>query len=80
MSKETKNNKCAGCGKHIDKSACDSSWTTVITTKVTVCDDSEKGCHYIPGDRSTFCEYCAMQITKVVRDMKIAKIDKEVSQ
>ena len=65
--KETKNNTCAICGEHIDKSSCSSSWTTMIMSKMITDADNERGYDIHKGMRITLCGCCAIKVWDSVR-------------
>ena len=60
--KKTKNNTCACCGEHIDKSDIQEAWVTVTRSSFWLnCLDSkgEPQEQFVKGWRKTFCIVCA---------------------
>ena len=49
--KQTKLNTCKLCGKHIDKSSIEDSWTTITISRTFVSE----------GDRYTLCSLCSLR-------------------
>ena len=72
---ETKNNTCAVCRKHIDKSDASSSWLTLIRARFfgdahpENKRDVKKGYHLYKGNRLTLCSLCFSKVYQMVLDM-----------
>lgn len=56
--KNNKNNTCAGCGSHIDKSRADSYWVTLQRSSFFFGDEPTE----VKGWRKTYCAACASRI------------------